>query len=96
VTGSRFPAFFLFRRELPTHENCDGEMAMALLSLRRPAAFMPAPDSCPDASDAIPAHANSDTATDARAELAEQVTTALAVVVAVAIVCSIAMLLGTT
>jgi hypothetical protein len=41
-------------------------------------------------------HANSDTATDARSEFAEQVTTALAVVVAVATVFGIAMLLGTT
>ncbi|MGE0061239.1 MAG: hypothetical protein AB7T86_04090 [Xanthobacteraceae bacterium] len=69
---------------------------MALLSLRRVAAFLPAPDTGADTPDVIPAPANSNAATDARAELTEQVTTALAVVVAVAIVLSIAMLLGMT
>jgi hypothetical protein len=68
-------------------------MAMALQASRRAAAVFDVPD--PD-SDPVLTHANSDTATEARPEFAEQVTTALAVVVAVAAVLGIAMLLGTT
>jgi len=64
---------------------------MALQALRRAAAVFDVPGSDP-----VLTHANSDTATDARSEFAEQVTTALAVVVAVATVFGIAMLLGTT
>lgn len=66
---------------------------MASRALRRAAAVFDVSD--PD-SDPVLTHANSETATDARSEFAEQVTTALAVVVAVAAVLGIAMLLGTT
>ena len=66
---------------------------MALRSLRRAAAIFDVPDPDPDP---VAAPANSDTATDARSEFAEQMITALAVVTAVAIVFAIAMLLRTT
>jgi hypothetical protein len=70
-------------------------MAMASRALRRAAAVFDGPDPVPD-SDHVLTYANSETATDARSEFAEQVTTALAVVVAMAAVLGIAMLLGTT
>jgi hypothetical protein len=71
-------------------KNSDGDMAMALLSLRRPAALR--------TSAVTPARSDLAAAQDeARAaERIGQVTSALAVMLAVAIVLSIAVLLGMT